>query len=153
MLDRLKKSLQIGSISAILVSTTILNSSAAPASDPTQVLGLNLNWQCGLSPMMKSTINPNRNGDDRILYCDSPSARAAKTISTQDPAAVKQLIQQGIQLLQAAQTVATQDPAAVDRLIQQGLQLLQTSQLTTTDDLAVKQSVQPGLQLLQTAPN
>lgn len=153
MLDRLKKSLQIGSISAMLVTTTILNSSATPVSDPAQILGPNLNWQCGLAPMMKPTLRPNRNGDDRMLYCESPPARAANMFSATDPAAVKQLLQQGIQLLQAAQTIATQDPAAVDRFIQQGLQLLQTAQPIAADDPAVKQSLQQGLQLLQTAPN
>jgi hypothetical protein len=146
--NRLKKNIQIGWIAGILLSSSILANAPAHAIDVSQVLGGNLSWECGLSPAMQPTLRSNRDGDNRVFSCQSPLEQAPKN----DPAAINQLIQQGLQLLQQAQTIATNDPAAVKQLIQQGLQLLQTAQPTTTSaDPAVKQLIQQGLQLLQTA--
>jgi hypothetical protein len=149
--NHISKNIQIGCVSAILLSISILANAPAQAIDVSQVLGGNLRWECGLSPAMQPTLKSNRDGDNRVISCQSPLEQAPKQITT-DPAAINQLIQQGLQLLQQAQTIATNDPAAVKQLIQQGLQLLQTAQPSTSSaDPAVKQLIQQGLQLIQTA--
>ncbi len=107
MLDRTKKSIQISWIAAILFSTTIWNSYSVKALESSQVLGGNLSWQCGISPAIKSTIRSN-GATDRALPCESPQERAVRQMATADPAAVNQLIQQGIQLLETAQPLLIQ---------------------------------------------
>jgi hypothetical protein len=108
MLDRLKKSIQISCISAILLTPIVLNLAPAQASDSSQLLGGNLTWQCNLSPAMKSPIRSSENEADRILPCETKQERVAKAIATANPAAVNQLIQQGLQLLQTAQPLILQ---------------------------------------------
>ena len=108
MLDRIKKSIQISGLAAILFSTAIFNSSPAQAIDSAQVLGGNLTWQCGLSTAMKSSLRSNRDGANQPLSCEVDRQQAANPIANTDPAAVNQLIQQGLQLLQTAEPLIRQ---------------------------------------------
>ena len=142
MLDQIKRIVQIGCISALLLSTANWNSRPAQAVDASQILGGNLTWECDLSATVESTIRSNQENGKHGLSCRS-------TQSAADPAAVNGLVQQGIQLLQQAQTIAAADPAAMEQLVQRGLQLLQAAKPETTSDPAVQQLIQKGLQLLQ----
>ncbi|MCY7366535.1 MAG: hypothetical protein LH474_00080 [Chamaesiphon sp.] len=145
MLNRINKSVQVSWISAFLLSIASWNSLPAHAVDGSQILGGKVTWECDLSATVESTIRSNQDNGKHGLSCRS-------TQSAADPAAVNELVQQGIQLLQQAQTLAAADPAAMEQLVLRGIQLLQTSQPTTTSNPAVQQLIQQGLQLLQTAP-
>ena len=107
MLNYIKKLIQISGISAILLGTTILNSYPAQAIDVSQGLGENLTWQCSLSSAIKS--NRDKASQDNSLPCETNQERAAKlSTAAADPAAVSQLIQQGVQLFQLAQPLLQQ---------------------------------------------
>ena len=135
MLDRMNKSVQISWISAFLLSIASWHSLPAHAVDASQILGGKVTWDCDLSATVESTIRSNQDHGKHGLSCRFAKGEAIAganaplpptTQSAADPAAMEQLVQRGIQLLQAAQPTSGSNPA-VQQLIQQGLQLLQTA--------------------------
>jgi hypothetical protein len=106
MLNYIKKSIQISGISAILLGTAIF-SYPAQAIESSQTLGENITWQCGLSPAIR--LDRDKASPGTWLPCETQAEKAVKLSTTAaDPAAVSQLIQQGVQLLQIAQPLIQQ---------------------------------------------
>jgi hypothetical protein len=106
MLNYIKKSIQISGISAILLGTAIF-SYPAQAIEASQTLGENITWQCGLSPAIR--LDRDKASPGTWLPCETQAEKAVKLSTTAaDPAAVSQLIQQGVQLLQIAQPLIQQ---------------------------------------------
>lgn len=112
MFNYIKKTIQIGGLSAVLLGTTIFTSAPARSADLSQMFGADLTWQCGLSPTIQPRMRLNQNEGSQqdtvrfnILPCEQPKPEPPKP-APEPP--LTQLIQQGVQMIQIAQPLLQQ---------------------------------------------
>ena len=112
MFNFINKTIQIGSLSAVLLGTAIFTGAPAQAADLSQMFGADLTWQCGLSPTIQPRMRLNQNEGSQqdtvrfnILPCEQPKPEPPKP-APEPP--LTQLIQQGVQMIQIAQPLIQQ---------------------------------------------